>query len=410
MKALRSTVFLLLLAPPALAGDWPQWLGPHRDASTSEVVPIWKGMLKEVWRQPVGEGNSSPVVAAGKVYAHMKIKDRNAEELVAFDAGSGKEIWRKAYERAPFSSLYGSGPRATPSVIDGKLCSYGISGILTCFNASTGTILWKVDTWKELNIARSVFGTAGSPLVDGGRIYVNLGGKNGGVAAFDAAKGSLLWKNLDDPGSYTSPVLIGAGASRQLIAFTGRNVASLDPATGSSSWKFPLVDKLLESSTTPVLVGDRLLASSITYGSVALRLRDGKSGYDEAWKNPELTSYFSTPVSVEPQHVYMVTIRLPLPGRKSVAVFHCVDMQTGKVLWSKPNVGEYHASMLRTGDNKLLMLEEQGDLVLVDPNPKEYRELARAKVCDHVWAHAAVADGKLFLRDDKDLICIELPR
>jgi hypothetical protein len=106
----------------------------------------------------------------------------------------------------------------------------------------------------------------------------------------------------------------------------------------------------------------------------------------------------------------MVTSRLPLPGRASEATLHCVDMSNGKKLWSKSKVGEYHASLLRTGDNKILMLEEQGDLVLIDPNPKGYRELARAKVCGHTWAHAALANGRLYLRDDKDLICVALPQ
>jgi len=85
-------------------------------------------------------------------------------------------------------------------------------------------------------------------------------------------------------------------------------------------------------------------------------------------------------------------------------------MKTGKKLWTRPKVGEFHTSLLRTGNNKLLMLEEAGDLVLIDPDPKEYRELARAKVCGHVWAHAALADGKLYVRDDKDVLCLELPK
>ena len=96
--------------------------------------------------------------------------------------------------------------------------------------------------------------------------------------------------------------------------------------------------------------------------------------------------------------------------RQSEATLHCVDMKTGKKLWSKPKVGEYHASLLRTGDNKLLLLEEAGELVLLDPDVKQYHELARAKVCGHTWAHAALANGRLYLRDDKDVICVELPK
>jgi outer membrane protein assembly factor BamB len=232
------------------------------------------------------------------------------------------------------------------------------------------------------------------------------------VVAFDAADGKVVWRCLDDKASYASPVLTGDGPARQLISFTGEGLASLDPADGKLYWQFPLVDRLFESSTTPVRVGDRLLASSITYGSAALNLetKDGKPAYAEAWKNPELTSYFSTPVGVDADHVFLVTGRLPLPGRPGEAALHCVDMNTGKKLWTRPKVGEYHASLLRTGDNKLLLLEEAGELVLLDPDVKQYHELARTKVCGHTWAHAAVANGKLYLRDDKDVICVELPK
>jgi outer membrane protein assembly factor BamB len=412
MKPMRSLLLLLVCAAAATAGDWPQWLGPRRDAATDEKVPVWKGPLKELWRQPTGEGNSSPVVASGRVYVHTKPNDQNVEAIIAFDAETGKELWNTSYDRAEFKSLYGNGPRATPSVVDGKLYAHGITGVLSCLDTASGKVVWQVDTWKELSAAKLLFGAACSPLVDQGRIYLNVGGKGASVVAFDAANGKVIWKSLDDPASYSSPILVRDGDVKQLVVLTGKGLASLDPSNGHLYWQFPLVDKLFESSTTPVRVGQRVLASSITYGSAALQLqaKDGKPTYAEDWKNADLTSYFATPVATEPDHVYMVTGRLPLPGRRGEADLHCVDMKTGKKLFTKSKVGEYHASLLKTGDNKLLMLEEAGDLVLIDPDPKEYRELARTKVCGHVWAHAALAQGKLYVRDDKDVICLELPK
>ncbi len=412
MHLLRSMFLLLLCAAPTAAGDWPQWLGPRRDASSPETVPAWKGTLKELWRHPTGEGNSSPVVSAGRVFVHSKVRDANVEEVVAYDAVSGKELWRTSYDRAEFKSLYGNGPRATPSVAGGKVYTHGITGLLTCFDAATGKISWQVDTQKTFEAPKLLFGTACSPLVDAGRVYLDVGAKSASVVAFDAAKGDVVWKSLSDPASYSSPILTGDGASRQLIVLTGSGLTSLEPAEGKLNWQFPLKDALFESSTTPVRIGERILASSITYGSVALQLENkgGKPAVAEAWKSASLTPYFSTPVGVDTDHVYLVAGSNPLAFRQAEATLHCVDMKTGKSLWSKPKVGDYHASLLRTGDNKLLLLEEKGDLVLLDPDPKEYRELARSKVCGHTWAHAALANGRLYLRDDKDLICVELPK
>jgi hypothetical protein len=121
--------------------------------------------------------------------------------------------------------------------------------------------------------------------------------------------------------------------------------------------------------------------------------------------NEKYNCYFSTPVAVG-EHLYLVTGSL----LTKKAILRCVEIATGKQRWTRENVGEYHASLLRTGDNKLLMLEEAGDLVLIEPDPKEYRELARSKVCGKTWAHPAIADGKMYVRDRTHLICVEMRR
>ena len=122
-----------------------------------------------------------------------------------------------------------------------------------------------------------------------------------------------------------------------------------------------------------------------------------------------MTCYFSTPVAVGKDHLYVVTGTKP-PALRNQAMLHCVDLATGKKLWTRPKVGTYHASLLRTGDDKLLLLEEAGNLVLLDPNPTEYRELARGSICGKTWAHPALADGRLYVRDDKELVCVELAK
>jgi outer membrane protein assembly factor BamB len=406
MPWLRSFLVVLLGGTLAAAADWPQWLGLKRDGSSVEKVAAWKEAPKVLWKQPVGEGHSSPIVAGGRVYLHSKVVGKDDEEIVAWDAKSGKELWRATYPRGAGEFKFGNGPRATPVVADGKLYALGITGILSCVEADSGKQLWRIDTLKEFKANNLFFGVSCSPLVEGDKVLVNVGGAGASVVAFGKDKGDVVWKVMDDKASYSSPIAIGQGKERQIVLLTQKGLVGLAPADGAALWKFPLEDKLSESSTTPVLAGDLLLGSSVTYGSACLRLasKDGKPTATDVWKNPVLTCYFSTPVTVGKDHLYMVTGSILPPS----ATLRCVEFQTGKELWSKPKIGKYHAALLRTADDKLLLLDDAGNLILLDANPKEYRELARAKICGPTWAHPALADGRLYLRDDKELICLQL--
>ncbi len=308
--------------------------------------------------------------------------------------------------------------RATPAVTGDKVYTYGISGQLTCFDAKTGEQAWQADVLKDAKAANLFFGASCSPLVDGNLVFLNAGGKGSSLVAYNKDDGKLAWHNLDDKASYSSPIALGTGAARQIVFLTAKGLEAVAPNDGKLLWQQPLVDKLFESSTTPVVAGDILFASSITFGGMGLRIQSGSTGpkAEQAWVNPELTCYFSTPVAVGKEHLYLVTGTKPslaglLSGAKkqpTKADLHCVEAATGKVLWTRSHVGTYHASLLRTGDDKLLLVEEAGDLVLLDPNPKEYRELARTKICGKTWAHPAVANGRLYIRDDNDLVCVEL--
>lgn len=422
MSWLRSFLLpLIALAPFSLpaaaaeksaADDWPQWLGPKRDSSTPEKVAAWKGDLKVVWRKSVGEGHSSPVIAGGKVFLLTKVKEKDAEQLTAYDAAKGDELWSKSYKRAPFFSVFGNGPQATPAVADGKVYSFGITGVLSCYDAADGTERWQVDTLKKFKTENLKFGAAGSPLVLGDKVFVMVGGKGSTVAAFKKDDGSTAWKALDGGASYASPIATSQDGKQEVVFFTGAGLAALSPADGKVYWQFPLKDRLFESSATPVRIGDLLLASTITFGSVGLKLetKDDRPAVDQKWKNADLTSYFTTPVPVGDKHVYIVTGSNPLTFSAPQANLQCIETASGKVLWKKEKVGTFHAALIRTGNDRLLMLSDSGSLVLIDPSPKEYRELARSKVCGKAWAHPAIAGGKLYLRDEKELLCIELPK
>src|SRR5262249_28949650 len=153
---------------------------------------------------------------------------KDEEALTAYDAKSGKQLWQKTYPRAKFFSIFGTGPQATPAVAGGRVFTHGITGILSCFDAEEGDLLWQVDTQKELGAAKLVFGRACSPLVDEDRVLLNVGAKGASVVAFSADKGAVVWKALDDPPSYSSGVVLGTGKDRQLVFLTGQAVRALE--------------------------------------------------------------------------------------------------------------------------------------------------------------------------------------
>lgn len=406
LRSVAPLSLALALAATGTAADWPQFLGPTRDDTTAEVVEAWKGDLKPLWKKPVGEAHSSPVVASGVVYAFYQPKGKNADALAAFDAKTGDLLWEKSYDRPEFKPLFGNGPRSTPAVADGSVFTLGGTGILACWDARTGAIQWKVDTLKEFDAQNLFFGISTSPIVVDGRVIVMVGGKGAGVVAFDAKTGKTAWKSADEPASYSSPVFSGG----QFIFLTGANLLGLSPK-GEKLWAVPFegkVGQLVESSATPIKVGDVVLGSTVTSGSIGLGLteKDGKFAAHKLWANKKLTCYFSTPVAVG-EYVYMVN------GAASITnptiTLRCVELATGKVAWEKAGVGKYHAAIVRCGPpgkERLLMLDDNGFLTLFEPSATEFKVLAKSKVCEKTWAHPALVDGHLYLRDDNNLICV----
>ncbi|HZE95493.1 MAG TPA: PQQ-binding-like beta-propeller repeat protein [Planctomycetota bacterium] len=407
MRTPLAVLALLLPGVPAAAQDWPQWLGPTRDGVSAEKVGPWKGEPQAAWKVPVGEGHSSPIVAGGRVYLHVKAAGKEEEEVLAVDAATGKEVWRQSYARVPFESMFGHGPRATPLASGNRLYTLGVTGVLTCWEAATGKQVWQKDLLQEFGAPNLKFGVSCSPILEGDLLMVNIGGPGASIVALKKDSGEPAWKAMDDKASYSSPIVTGTGADRQVIFLTQKSLVGLSPADGKVFWSVTMVDKLSESSSTPLLSGGLLLGSSITSGSTCVKLesKDGKPGVAEAWKNPKLNCYMSTPMAVGKDRVYMVTGKLKLPPS---ATLRCVDAATGKEFWNKPDVGLYHASLIRLADGKLLMMDDGGSLELLDPNDTEYKELAKAKICGPTWAHPALAGGRLYIRDHADLLCVPL--
>ena len=400
-----AALALALIAAPCLpAEDWPGWLGPRRDGTSTETIAPWETAPTVLWRAAVAEAHSSPVVAGGLVALHTRVPGQNAENLTARDARTGKVVWSVESPRDPFENSFGAGPRATPAISGNRIVSYGVTGVLVCRDLKTGKELWKADTLKQFAATNLYFGVSSSPIIDGDHVFVMVGGKQAGLVCFSMADGTVVWKAVDERASYSSPVLAGEGANRRLIALTQAGVVALDPATGKLDWRYPLVDRLNESSTTPIILKNSLMAASVTYGAVGLKPASGKP--EVIWKNGALTCYFSTPVpTASGSEILLVSGRL-LPPPSSI--LRCVDSATGKELWNQPAVGKYHAALMRLADGRFLMHDDTGNIRLFEATRSEFRELAKSRICGPTWAHPALSQGVLYIRDDKELLALQV--
>jgi outer membrane protein assembly factor BamB len=413
MKWPLTAFVLVAFTVAAQAEDWPQWLGPKRDGSTPEKVKPWpeKEPPKLLWRVRVGPAFSSPVVADGRVFIQSGVVDKEEEEVLAVDAATGKELWRETYARPAFSSVLGNGPRATPTVAGTRLYTIGINGILTCFDTKTGKRNWQADLYKQFSASLPAFAVCCSPLVVGNLVIVSVGGKGKCVVALHADTGALEWQALDDPASTSSPVLFRGGSrspgtAPDVVFMTPLRLVGLDPLDGTLRWEHPMVFQPAGTSPTPIAAGDRMIADTQAHGAVAVRIseKEEKAAAQAVWQNKEAKGYFSSGVATG-DLLFLVTNTLdPLPA----AALTCLDAKTGKDRWKKDKVGYFHAAVIRTGDNKLLVLSDAGKLTLLEVDAKAPKELARAKVCGGTLIAPALAHGRLYARDDKEVVCVQL--
>jgi outer membrane protein assembly factor BamB len=347
------------------------------------------------------------------------VGDKEEEEIIALDAKSGEVRWREPYTRPGYYSGINRGPQATPAVIGGRVYSFGVNGLLTCFDAESGKRVWQVHAHKQFNASLPRYGVCCSPLVVGNRVLVSVGGKGSSVVAFDTETGEAQWQAFDDPASTSSPILFTAGGTAgkslpDVVFMTSLRLIGVNPLDGSMNWEFPLVFQPAGASPTPLIVGDQLITSTITNGSTAIRIenKDEKPVASQTWQAKQLAGYFSSGTTSLPvgsaegeRFLYLITnVVQPVP----TAALRCVEAKTGKELWKKDEIGYFHAGVIRTGDGKLLILDDSGLLRLAAVDEKGYTELCTARVCGGTLINHALSDGCVYVRDNNEVVCLQL--
>jgi outer membrane protein assembly factor BamB len=400
----RKSVLLLLLVGPAYGDDWPCWRGLHHDGILREtgLLASWpKQGPRVLWRRELGGGYSSVVVAGGRLFTQTK--DGNEDLVLCVDARSGKKLWEHRYpcDYSQYPSLdkrFLTGPKATPAVDGGRVYATGNTGRLQCLDTQTGKLIWERDLLKLARRPCPEYGYCSSPLIVGDRLFVHPGGPNGrSLAALDKKDGRVLWQSLDDRVGWATPVSIHVAGEPQVVYFTGDGAVGIAAADGKLRWRFGWKTAYDINAATPIYSDGRLfLSSNYGNGGVLLRLRT-KESPEVVWKSRAMENHFSSCVLYD-GHLYgFSTDRL-----------RCVELGTAKVKWDKPGLGK---GSLFVADGRLVVLGERGILVLADATPAAYRERARWRALDGTcWSVPVLSDGRLYLRDEKHLLAIDLVR
>jgi outer membrane protein assembly factor BamB len=399
-----------LVTQSILAGDWPQWLGParncHASTNSSEITRL-PSEPKIVWRKPIGGGFSSPVIAGGKVIYFDE--DGTNEVVHQLDASPGKEIWK-----TPIGDVYrdewSAGPRSTPIIDGDRVYVQSCKGEFRCLDFATGKVQWGFSFDNDFGVkflgSKAKEGTAarrgnnGTGIVDGDAVIVPVGSTNNAtIVAFDKKTGTRLWQTGTDEAAYSSIQVADIAGIRQVILLDADALIGVARKDGNLLWRIPLHTDAKRHAATPVINGDNIIVNSHTFGLVDLRVEKAESGIRavRAWTNPELNINLSTPVLVD-GHLYSQG-----PSRNYI----CADAKTGALKWEAPNFGKENSSTIAIGKN-LLVLTDSGELVLIAANPTAYKELGRQQVCGKNWNFPAYADGKLYLRDSRELLCLDL--
>lgn len=400
------TIGLILLISPSMpitAADWPQWRGPNRDGLVSDAsIPrSWPKELKQEWKVAVGVGHSSPVVANGRVYVFA----RQAEEevLLCLDSATGKEIWRSSqpisYEMHNAAKAHGKGPKSTPVLNNGNICTFGISGVLSCHNAQTGKLKWRHEFSKQYPKTSPQFGTAMSPLVLDGQLIAHVGGHDkGALMAFDSETGAVKWSNEMDGPAYSSPIVVNLAGTRQVVTFVQNDFVGVDAANGKLLWKVPAKSQYAENSNTPLVYKDMLILSREEQGLEAIRLvKQGPNIVPvQAWNNKETQLYMNTPV-------LQGNLLFGLSARNKGQYFS-IDADTGKTLWLGPGRMAENAAILNLGGKVLLMLSNDAKLVVLSASAKDFNPLAEYTVAESpTWAHPVVIGNRILIKDEMTL-------
>ncbi|MBZ5592523.1 MAG: PQQ-like beta-propeller repeat protein [Acidobacteriia bacterium] len=383
------------------ADYWTDFRGPHRAGVYTEttIETAWPAAgLPRVWKQPVGGGYASFTVGEGRAYTIEQRRDREA--ITAYDVETGRELWAFSYPALFDEVLGGPGPRATPVYADGLVYSLGANGDFYCLSAKMGKPKWSKNILADNETQNIHWAMAGSPLIVDEKVIVTPGGAQGkSIVAYNRLTGEPVWRSLNDRAGYTSPILATLAGRRQIVWISGVRAVGLAVEDGKLLWEFAFPAQMDMNCSQPVVTDDAhvLLSSAHGPGAALLEIADSGDAYSAraVWQNNRLKNKFNSSVLYQ-GYVYGF----------DEAILACIDAKTGELKWKG---GRYGYGQLLLAGSHLVVLTEEGDVVLVRATPEGHQELARfSAIQGRTWNIPAIDNGLLLVRNTTEMACFRL--
>ena len=381
---------LLIGASGVSAQDWPQWRGPNRDAKVTgfKAPAAWPKELKKEWKVMVGDGVGSPALVGDKVYTFYR--QGGDEVVLCLNAADGKEVWKDKYAARAVTGVAAgfknsepfTGVRSSIAVGEGKVCTFGVAGVVSCLDAANGKVVWRHDTKSQPK-----FFTSTSPVIVDGLCIVHAGE----LTAYDLATGESKWKWSDDGPGYGSPIVMTIDGKKQVVILTDKNLVGVTVADGKLAWKSAMSQGRYQTAT-PIADGETAICSGTAF---AVAKEGNELTAKQIWKD-KAPHMYNTPV-LKDGRLYGLT------GMGRNMNLYCQDAKTGKVLWTnETNRGEC-GTVLDAGD-VLIALTSNSELLVFKPSEKGYEEIIHYKVADlPTWAIPIISGKRIFVKDRDSL-------
>jgi outer membrane protein assembly factor BamB len=392
-------ILILISATCILAQDWSQWRGVNRDAKvTGFATPAKFPMeLTQTWKITVGSGDSTPALVGDKLYVFARQGEN--EINLCLNASDGKEIWHDQY---PAPAVTGAasrhpGPRSSPAVMNGKVVTIGVSGILSCLDATTGKVVWRKDPFPGVF---PKFYTSMSPMIVDSLCIAHLGGAgNGAIIAYDLNTGDEKWRWAGEGPEYASPNLLTIDGTKQIVTIAEKSVVGISATDGKLLWQIPFAPQgRAYNAATPIIDGQTVIYTGASRGTTAVKIEKQGDGFitKELWSNKDIAVQFNTPVLKDGL----------LFGSTDKDNLFCINAKTGQTAWVdtiKRGSGGF-ASILDAG-SVILALPSNSELTVYKPSDKEYAELAKVKIADTpTYAYPVIAGNRIYVRDGDALV------